>query len=39
MERKEKLDGISSNSCDIFLKEYKTCLDKFNPLKEKKKKI
>ena len=37
MELKEKLDGISSNSCDIFLKECKTCLDKFNPLKEKKK--
>ena len=32
----EKLDEISNNSFDIFLEEFKTCLDKFAPLKEKK---
>ena len=36
MELKEKLDEISNNSFDIFLEEFKTCLDKFTPLKEKK---
>ena len=36
MELKEKLHEISSNSFDIFLEEFKTCLDKFAPLKEKK---
>ena len=36
MDLKEKLDEISSNSFDIFLGEFKTCLDKFDPLKEKK---
>ena len=36
MELKEKLDEISNNSFDIFLEEFKTCLDKFAPLKEKK---
>ena len=36
MELKEKLDEISNNSFDIFLAEFKTCLDKFVPLKEKK---
>ena len=36
MDLKEELDEISSNSFDIFLKEFKTCLDKFAPLKEKK---
>ena len=35
MELKEKLDEISNNSFDIFLEEFKTCLDKFAPLKEK----
>ena len=35
MEHKEKLDEISNNSFDIFLEEFKTCLDKFAPLKEK----
>ena len=28
MDLKEKLDEISSNSFDIFLEEFKTCLDK-----------
>ena len=37
MELKEKLDEISNISFDIFVKEFKTCLDKFAPLKEKKK--
>ena len=37
MEHTEKLDEISNNSFDIFLDEFKTCLDKFAPLKEKKK--
>ena len=36
MEHKEKLDEISNNSSDIFLEKFKTCLDKFAPLKEKK---
>ena len=36
MELKEKLVEISNNSFDIFLEEFKTCLDKFAPLKEKK---
>ena len=36
MELKEKIDEISNNSFDIFLEEFKTCLDKFVPLKEKK---
>ena len=36
MELKEKLDEVSNNSFDIFLKKFKTCLDKFAPLKEKK---
>ena len=36
MELKEKLDEISNNSFDIFLEEFKTCLDKFAPLNEKK---
>ena len=36
MELKEKIDEISNNSFDIFLEEFKTCLDKFAPLKEKK---
>ena len=36
-ELKEKLDEISNNSFDIFLEEFKACLDKFAPLKEKKK--
>ena len=36
MELKEKLDEISNNSFDIFLEEFKTCLDKFASLKEKK---
>ena len=36
MKLKEKLDEISDNSFDIFLEEFKTCLDKFAPLKEKK---
>ena len=34
MELKEKLDEISNISFDIFVKEFKTCLDKFAPLKE-----
>ena len=36
MELKEKLDEISNNSFDIFLEEFKKCLDKFVPHKEKK---
>ena len=36
MELKERLDEIPNNSFDIFLEEFKTCLDKFAPLKEKK---
>ena len=36
MELKEKLDEIPNTSFDIFLEEFKTCLDKFAPLKEKK---
>ena len=36
MELKEKLDGISINSFDIFLEEFGTRLNKFAPLKEKK---
>ena len=28
MELNEKLDEISSNSFDLFLEEFKTCLDK-----------
>ena len=36
MKLKKKLDEISNNSFDIFLEEFKTCLDKFAPLKEKK---
>ena len=35
MELKEKLDEISNNSFDTFLEVFKTCLDKFAPLKEK----
>ena len=35
MGLKEKLDEISNNSFDIFLEEFKTCLDKFAPLREK----
>ena len=35
-ELKEKLDEISDNSFDIFLEEFKTCLNKFAPFKEKK---
>ena len=37
MELKEKPGEISNNSFDIFLEEFKICLDKFAPLKEKKK--
>ena len=36
MRFKEKLDEISRNSFVIFLEEFKRCLDKFAPLKEKK---
>ena len=36
MELKETLDEISNISFDIFLEEFKTCLDKFVLLKEKK---
>ena len=36
MKLKEKVDEISNNSFDIFLEEFKTCLDKFAPLKENK---
>ena len=36
IELKEKLDEISNNSFDTFLEEFKTCRDKFAPLKEKK---
>ena len=36
MKLKEKLDEISDNSFYIFLEEFKICLDKFAPLKEKK---
>ena len=36
MELKEKLDEISNNSFDIFLEEFKKCLDKSSPLNEKK---
>ena len=36
MELKERLDEIPNNSFDIFLEEFKTFLDKFAPLKEKK---
>ena len=36
MELKEKLHEISNNSFDIFLEEFKTFLDTFAPLKEKK---
>ena len=36
MELKEKRDEISGNSFDVFLQEFKTCLDKFAQLKEKK---
>ena len=39
MELKEKLDEISNNSFDIFLEKFKTCLDKFAPLKEKKNRL
>ena len=35
MELKQKLYSISNNSFDFF-KEFKVCLDKFAPLKEKK---
>ena len=35
MELEGKLDEISNNSFDIFLEGFKTCLDKFAPLKEK----
>ena len=36
MELKEKLEEIFNSSFDIFLEEFKTCLDNFAPLKEKK---
>ena len=36
MELKQKLGEMSNNSFDIFPEEFKTCLDKFTPLKEKK---
>ena len=36
MELTEKIDEISNNSFDIFLEEFKTYLDKFAPLREKK---
>ena len=36
---KKKLDEISSNSFDIFIEKFKTCLDKFAALKEKKVRI
>ena len=36
MKLKEKLDGISNNSFDIFLEEFRTRFDKFAPLKGKK---
>ena len=36
MELKEKLYEIPNNSFDIFLEEFKICLDKFASLKEKK---
>ena len=36
MELKEKVDGISINSFNIFLEELGARLDKFVPLKEKK---
>ena len=36
MELKEKLDEISNSSFEIFLEEFKRCLDKFTPFKEKK---
>ena len=36
MELKENLDQISNNSFDIFLEEFRTCLHKFSPFKEKK---
>ena len=39
IELKEKLDEISNNSLDIFLEEFKTCLDKFAPLKEEKNRL
>ena len=37
MKLKEKLDEISNNLFDIFLEEFITCLDKFAPFKDKKK--
>ena len=37
MELQERLDEISGNSSDIFHEEFRTCLDKFAPLKVKKK--
>ena len=36
MELKEKLYAISNNSFDIFLEEFKTCLDKLTSLIVKK---
>ena len=36
MELKEKPDEIRNNSFEIFLEEFKTCFDKFAPLKVKK---
>ena len=36
MELKEKLDAISNNSFDLFLEEFKTCLDELTPLIVKK---
>ena len=36
MKAEGKLDEVSSKSFDIFLEEFKTCFDKFAPLKEKK---
>ena len=39
MELKEKLDEISNNSLDIFFEEFRTCLDKCAPLKEKKNRL
>ena len=36
MELKKKLNEISNNSFNVFLEEFKTCLDRFAPPKEKK---
>ena len=37
MELKEKLDAIFNSSFIFFFEEIKKCLDKFPPLREKKK--